>query len=94
MWKFYGHHKCNILSAGISAGSCRAWTGAAHACSQLSAVLLTGSPGVQTSAAPDQAQGLTAALGTVISEAAAWDLAVRKGLALFRLPRHQEENQS
>lgn len=49
---------------------------------------------MQTSAAPDQAQGLTAALGTVISEAAAWDLAVGKGLALFRLPQHQEENQS
>lgn len=29
-----------------------------------------------------------------VDEAAAWDLAVRKGLALFRLPRHQEENQS
>lgn len=51
---------------------------------------------VQISAAPDLAQGLAGsfALGTVISEAAAWDLAAGKGLALLRLPPHQEENQS
>lgn len=55
-----------------------------------------GSAEVQISAAPDLAQGLlgSSAPGTVISEAAAWDLAARKGLALLRLPPHQEENQS
>ena len=92
--KILSHHKCNILSAGTSAGSRSAQTGAPRACPQLSAVLLTSDPGVQTSAAPGQAQGLTVALGTAISEATAWDLSVRKGSALFRLPRHQEEIRS
>lgn len=51
---------------------------------------------VQISAAPDLAWGLvgSSALGNVISEAAAWDLAAGKGLALLRLPPHQEESQS
>lgn len=55
-----------------------------------------GSAEVQISAAPDLARGLvgSSALGTVISEAAAWDLAAGKGLALLRLPPHQEESQS
>lgn len=91
---FFGHAKCNILSAGISAGFCMAQTGTPCTCPQL--FFQPSSAEVQISAAPDLAQGLVgnSALGNVISEAAAWDLAAGKGLALLRLPPHQEESQS
>lgn len=44
MWDFlffFGHAKCNILSAGISAGFCMAQAGTPRTCPQLSAVLPT-----------------------------------------------------